>query len=109
MQNDRPKRRREVAVDAALDQRFPQSRLGKLRISCSTTELPRLFADLRAARGRVYHFVLIFVLKRSGSLRARRPPRAPVVPYVLNNVLNRVEVSGISGALMRKLFAMENA
>jgi hypothetical protein len=34
-----------------------------LRISCSATELPRLFADLRAARGRVYDHVLIYVLK----------------------------------------------
>jgi hypothetical protein len=32
-----------------------------------------------------------------------------MVPYVLNDVLNRIEVSGISGALMRKLFAIENA
>jgi hypothetical protein len=38
-----------------LDQRFPQPRLGTLRIRCSATELPRPFADLRAARGRVCH------------------------------------------------------
>jgi hypothetical protein len=47
-----------------------------LRISCSATELPRRFADLRAARSRVYHHVLIHVLKGSGSLPARPTPRA---------------------------------
>src|SRR5258708_3400485 len=41
MANDGPERRREVAGNAVLDQRFPQPRLGKLRISCSATELPR--------------------------------------------------------------------
>jgi hypothetical protein len=51
VENDRDEKRRGVAGNAALDQRFPQPRLGKLRISCSATELPRHFADLRGARG----------------------------------------------------------
>jgi len=46
----REEERREVAGNAALNQRFPQPHLWKLRISCSATELPRRLAHSFAPR-----------------------------------------------------------